>query len=114
MRMPAVKKLYYGAVAALAGLIVPALALAQEGEGAGGGTPGTQLIAIAGAIAISLAAAGGAVGQGMAASSAFQSMARNPGVQPKIFTSMILGLAFIESLVIYALLISILLVLKVK
>lgn len=114
MTIPGIKKMYYGAAVTLFGLLVPFICLAQEAEGeAGGGLSGTQLIAIASAIAISIAACGGAIGQGRAAASAFESMARNPGVQPKIFTSMILGLAFIESLVIYALLIAILLVLKV-
>jgi F-type H+-transporting ATPase subunit c len=88
------------------------VAFAQEHTG-GSGEGKNQIIALSAAIAISIAAAGGAVGQGRAAATAFESMARNPSIQPKIFTSMILGLAFIESLVIYAMLISFLLMAKI-
>lgn len=62
--------------------------------------------AIAAAIAISVAAFGGALGQGRAATAALEGIARNPSAAGKILTPMILGLALIESLVIYALLIA--------
>lgn len=56
--------------------------------------------------AIGVAALGGSLGQGKAAASAFEGIARNPAAQMKIFIPMIVALALIESLVIYALLIS--------
>ena len=56
------------------------------------------------AIALGMAAIGGALGQGKAVSAALDGIARNPSAQDKIFTPMILGLAFIESLVIFTLL----------
>ena len=56
------------------------------------------------AIALGMAAIGGALGQGRAVSAALDGIARNPSAQDKIFTPMILGLAFIESLVIFTLL----------
>jgi len=56
------------------------------------------------AIALGIAATGGALGQGRAISAALEGIARNPSAQDKIFTPMILGLAFIESLVIFTLL----------
>ncbi len=59
-------------------------------------------IAIAAAIAIGLAALGGTMAQGKAASAALEGIARNPEAQGKIFTPMILGMALIESLVILA------------
>lgn len=62
--------------------------------------------AIAAALAISIAAFGGALGQGRAATAALEGIARNPNASGKLFTPMILGLALIESLVIYALLIA--------
>jgi len=71
------------------------------------------LIALGAGLGIGLAALGGGIGQGRAAGSALEGIARNPGAKGQIFTPMILGLALIESLVIYALLISLLLVLKV-
>jgi F-type H+-transporting ATPase subunit c len=40
-------------------------------------------------------------------------MARNPGIQPKLFTAIILALALIESLVLYALLIAFMLLGKI-
>lgn len=76
-------------------------AFAQEAEG-----PANGAVAIAAALAIGIAAFGGALGQGRAAAAALEGIARNPGAQNKIFTPMILGLALIESLVIYALIIA--------
>ena len=67
-------------------------------------------IAIAAGLGIGIAAFGGALGQGRAASSALDGIARNPSAADKLFTPMILGLALIESLVIYALIISFVLV----
>ena len=66
-------------------------------------------LAIGAALSISLAALGGGLGQGRVAASALEGIARNPGASGKIFVPMIIGLALIESLVIYALLISFLL-----
>lgn len=60
-------------------------------------------IAVAGAFGIAIAAFGGALGQGRAAAAALDGISRNPSAADKIFTPMIIGLALIESLVIYAL-----------
>jgi len=65
--------------------------------------------AIAAAIGLGIAAFGGALGQGRAAAAALEGISRNPGASDKLFTPMILGLALIESLVIYSLLIAFLL-----
>ena len=70
-------------------------------------------IGIAAGLGIALAAFGGALGQGRTASTALDGIARNPGAAGKLFTPMILGLALIESLVIYSLIISILLLGKI-
>jgi len=64
--------------------------------------------ALGAALAIGLAAVGGALGQGKIGSSAMEGLARNPQAQKNMFTSMILGLVFIESIVIFSLVISIL------
>lgn len=71
------------------------------------------IIALASGLAIGLAALGGSIGQGRAAGAALEGIARNPGAAGQIRGPMILGLALIESLVIYALIIALLLVLKV-
>jgi F-type H+-transporting ATPase subunit c len=68
-----------------------------------------KFVALASGLAIAIAALGGGLGQGIAISKGLEGIARNPEAQPKIFIPMIVGLALIESLVIYALVISILL-----
>ena len=65
-------------------------------------------MAIAAGIGIGIAAFGGALGQGRAAAAALEGIARNPGASGKLLTPLILGLALIESLVIYAFVITIL------
>lgn len=74
---------------------------------------GAGWIGLGAGLGIGLAAFGGALGQGRAAGTALDGIARNPGAYDKLFTPMILGLALIESLVIYALIISILLLGKI-
>ena len=63
-------------------------------------------LAIGAGLAIGIAAAGGGIGQGRAAAAALEGIARNPGAAGKLNGPMILGLALIESLVIYALIIA--------
>src|SRR5215472_3830564 len=46
------------------------------------------------------------LGQGRATGSAVEAMARNPGARPGIFIFLLLGLALIESLALYALIIA--------
>lgn len=65
--------------------------------------------ALAAGLGLGLAALGGALGQGRAAAAALDGIARNPNASDKLFQPMIIGLALIESLVIYALIISYLL-----
>ena len=64
------------------------------------------LFALAAGLAIGLAALGGGLGQGKAAAAALEGIARNPNASGKIFVPMILGMALIESLVLFALLIA--------
>ena len=80
-------------------LLVAVPAFADDGGGKG-------MYALAAGIAIGVAALGGALGQGKAAAAALDGIARNPAAQGKIFVPMIIGLALIESLVIYALIIA--------
>ena len=67
---------------------------------------GAQYASLGAALAIGLAAFGGALGQGKTAAAALEGIARNPAAQQKIFVPMIIGLALIESLVLYAFVIS--------
>jgi F-type H+-transporting ATPase subunit c len=71
------------------------------------------LIAIAAGFGLGIAALGGTLGQGRAAAAALDGIARNPGAAGQIRGPMILGLALIESLVIYALIIGFILVGKI-
>lgn len=66
--------------------------------------------AIAAAIAVGLACAAGALGMGMAISKSSESMARQPEVADKINSTMMLGLVFIETAIIYALIVAILVI----
>ncbi|MBF0299768.1 MAG: ATP synthase F0 subunit C [Oligoflexia bacterium] len=52
-------------------------------------------------VGVGIAAAGGGVGQGLIASKALEGISRNPAAIDKIFTPMILTIAFVESLVIF-------------
>lgn len=61
--------------------------------------------ALAAGFGFAIAAGLGAIGQSRIASSAVEGAARNPGAAGRIQTMMILGLALIESLVLFALLI---------
>jgi F-type H+-transporting ATPase subunit c len=98
------------ALAILATLAMTGVALAEGGAGLDSNVK--SMIALSCGLGIALAALGGALGQGRAAAAAVEAIARNPGAYQKVFTPMILGLALIESLVIYSLLISFLLVFK--
>ena len=66
-------------------------------------------IAIACGVGIGLAALGTGIGMGNAINGALQGTARNPEAGGKIMTTMIIGLALIESLTIYGLVISLIL-----
>lgn len=61
---------------------------------------------IAAAFVLGMAAFAGAFGQGKAIAAACTSMGRNPGAAGPVRITMIIGVAFIESLVIYTLLIA--------
>jgi F-type H+-transporting ATPase subunit c len=72
--------------------------------GAGAGAP-TNWIAISYGFAIAIASGLAAQGQGRTAAAACEAMARNPSARAAIQVALILGLAFIESLVLFTLVI---------
>jgi F-type H+-transporting ATPase subunit c len=94
-----------GFVGALVGNVLAAEEVQAAAQAASG-----QLrefgLAIGAGLGIGLAAAGGALGQGRAVSSAMEGLSRNPQASDKMFLPLILGLVFIESLVIYTLVIA--------
>lgn len=95
-------------IAAAAMLLFVEPAMAEEAAGAAAG--GLSLSGIAAGIAIGVAALGGTLGQGKVVSSALDSIARNPGASGLMTTPMFVGLAFIESLVLFALIVALKLV----
>ena len=68
------------------------------------------LKAIASGIAIGLAACGGGIGMGISGGKAAEGISRQPEADGKIRTNFMLGLVFIETAIIYALLVVILII----
>lgn len=66
--------------------------------------------AIAAGLAIGLAAAGGAIGMGWAIAKSSDGISRQPEAEGKIRTSLMLGLVFVETAIIYALIVAILII----
>lgn len=85
---------------------VASLAFAAEG---GKDPAALSAIFMATAIGMAIAAAGCGLGQGMGLKAACEGTARNPEAGGKITVTLILGLAFIESLAIYALVVNLIL-----
>lgn len=77
---------------------------AQGGQAAP--AQGYWSIAIGAGIGLGLACGLCGLGQGRATASAAEALARNPGARPGIFIFLILGLALIESLALYVLVIA--------
>ena len=74
------------------------------------GITDTGMKAIAAAIAVGVAAAAGAIGMAIAIAKSNESIARQPEAKADIRSSMMLGLVFIETAIIYALIVAILLI----
>ncbi len=66
--------------------------------------------AIAAAVVVGLASLAGAISMGWAISKSVDGIARQPEAEGKIRTSMMLGLVFVETVVIYALIVAILII----
>jgi F-type H+-transporting ATPase subunit c len=82
-------------------LLFPALAFAAPAGDAQVSGPHDAVYALAMVIGMGLAALGCGMGQGRAASAALEGICRNPNAADKVFTPFLLGLAFIETLVIF-------------
>lgn len=68
---------------------------------AAAGSSGVDWIDVAASLGLGFAALGCGIGQGKATASACEGMARNPGIAGAIRITLIIGLAFIESLTLY-------------
>jgi F-type H+-transporting ATPase subunit c len=87
-------------ISALMTLLVVSTAMAQTG-GAAPVTGGTVDLKKLAPLAVGIAALGGALGDGRAIAGACEGTARNPGAGGRIFTMLLLGLALIETLVLF-------------
>ena len=81
---------------------------------ADGGSPAMGLAPIGIGLGIGIAAGLCGLGQGKAVGSTTEALARNPGTRGPLFTFMLIGLAFIESLTLFTFVIVFLLYAKIK
>ncbi|HUK91688.1 MAG TPA: ATP synthase F0 subunit C [Blastocatellia bacterium] len=81
-------------------VIGTAMADPTTGGGSTGGSTSWFFPAL-GSFAVGIAAFGGALGDGKAIAAACEGTARNPGAGGRIFTMLLLGLALIETLVLF-------------
>ena len=82
--------------------LLAAPAFAAEGDSLGD----RGLVAIGAGLAVGLAGIGAGLGQGRAVAAAMESIGRNPNAADRIQTPMIIGIAFMEALAIYALVVA--------
>jgi F-type H+-transporting ATPase subunit c len=96
-------KLRLVVISAMMMLITVATAMAQSPAAAAAekGTGGSWFFPAMGSFAVGIAALGGALGDGRAIAAACEGTARNPGAGGRIFTMLLLGLALIETLVLF-------------
>lgn len=100
-----------GILSALMVLGMATVAMAVEGGEAAAAAPSANLalICLAAALSVGIAALGCGIGMGSGIGGACSGIARNPEASGKITVTMIIGLALIESLTIYGLVISLIL-----
>lgn len=97
----------------LVSFLVAGAVFAETGEAGTAAASGFNSFAIGAAIIMAFASGLGTIAQSRAASAALEGIARNPQAAEKVVTPLILSLALMESLVIFAFVISILLWLKI-
>lgn len=102
-------KLIFTLVMLVAMIFAMSVTVFAAGEEAGAvGAIGEK--AYAAAICVGLAAAAGAIGMGWAIAKSAESISRQPEAEGKIRTTLMLGLVFVETAIIYALVIAILII----
>jgi F-type H+-transporting ATPase subunit c len=100
-------------VVAVVGLLLLSVSMVCAAEGAAAVSPDVvsyfKWVAIATGFGMSIAAFGTGIGQGNGVRGACEGIARNPDASGKVITALMIGLAMIESLAIYALVIQLIL-----
>ncbi len=104
--MKTLRKVLFTAIMAMTATSAFAQEALKQGESA-------WAIFLGAGIAIGLAALGTGMGMGRAIGGAVEGISRNPGAGNRILTVMIIGLALIESLAIYALVVALILLLVI-
>ena len=103
------KKLAVSVLSVLMGMVGTSVAMASEAAAATSSDANLALICLAAALSVGIAALGCGIGMGSGIGGACSGIARNPEASGKITVTMIIGLALIESLTIYGLVISLIL-----
>ena len=103
------KKSLLGAMALGAVLLIASTAMAADASAVGDPTLVMALSAMAACIGVGLAALGGGIGMGIAVNGTVLGTARNPETGGRLMTLMLIGLALIESVVIYTLVVALIL-----
>ena len=86
-------------------MVLSVLSFAVPAFAQGGAESGVNWVAIAAGLSMAFASGICALAQGKATAAATESLARNPAARPGIQLALILGLALIESLALYTLVI---------
>lgn len=84
--------------------------VSQEADQAAADTSSTGSKAIAAGICVGIAACGAGIGMGLTTAKSSEGISRQPEAADKIRTNMMLGLVFIETAIIYALVVAILII----
>jgi F-type H+-transporting ATPase subunit c len=102
------RKMVVFGLSMLVSVIWASLALAAEPAGGAGGSLGAffSYAVLAAGFGMGIAAFGTGIGQGLAVQKSVEGIARNPEASGKITVTMLIGLAMIESLAIYALVVA--------
>lgn len=106
------KSKWFGLLPLLAVALFSTAAFAQDHgavAAAAGGSDWQGLVGLGAGLAMGLGVLGAGLGQGLLAGRALEGIARNPQAGGRIQTSMLLAMAFPESLVLFALVIAYLL-----
>ena len=104
------KKLVLTILTIIAVMMIASIAMASgEGGDAASQIPIIQYTVLAAGLAIGFGAIGSGIGMGTAIGGACEGTSRNPEAGGKILTTLIIGLAMIESLTIYALVVALIL-----
>ncbi|MBM4295196.1 MAG: ATP synthase F0 subunit C [Deltaproteobacteria bacterium] len=103
-----VRKSVVAGLSLLISMLWASLAMAQQAPAASAAGLGSffSYAVIAAGFGMGIAAFGTGIGQGLAIKSSVEGIARNPEASGKITVTMLIGLAMIESLAIYALVVA--------